>query len=56
MMTPHDLENLDMSDAFAVSDGLDGFPETPTRTVVDDVRDHLGRCLLYTSPSPRDRG
>ncbi len=54
MMTPHDLENLDMSDAFAVSDGLDGFPETPTRTVVDDVRDHLGRYLSPASPADLD--
>lgn len=42
---------LDASDA---SDGLDGSPETPGRTVVDTVRDHLGRYVMPASDDDLD--
>lgn len=58
MMSPHELEELDLTDAFDASDGLDGFPETPTgtvgRTVVDDIREHLGTYLSPASPDDLD--
>lgn len=50
-----DLEELDWApaapDAHAVSDGLDGSPGTPPKTVLDTVREHLGR---YLSPASED--
>lgn len=48
MTAPHDLEHIDVLDG---SDGLDGFPETVSETVLDDVREWLGR---YLSPASSD--
>ena len=52
---PHEMEEFD---GFDGSDGFDGFPETPMgtvgRTVVDDIRDHLGTYLSPASPDDLD--
>ena len=31
-------------------------PEVPFQTLLADIGRKFGDCLLYTSPSPRDRG
>lgn len=57
--SPLDLELIDMSgdyaeqdsDGSAASDGSDGSLESPSRTVVDQVREHLAR---YLSPASED--
>ena len=61
------MQHIDLS--HVISDGMETYPGLPTPSISDHltraaaeeiygpgITFQIGICLLYTSPSPRDRG
>ena len=53
-----DVVAIDVSDVLAISDAFviaSADNDRQVRSIVDEVDEQLSACLLYTSPSPRDK-